>query len=104
MMEYYDFNPIMIQKRDSQARWGHPQLGTHSHLMWLGYPFGSEQLPSVIFIWMMMWLNSASLPELALILTLHALLTVVVIIIRELLSLASAALTTMPICWKEMVC
>ena len=36
MMEYYDFNPIMIQKWDSQAELGHPQSGTHSHFMWLG--------------------------------------------------------------------
>ena len=39
-MEYYGFNPNMIQKWDSQAKLGHPQSGTHSHLMWLGYPWG----------------------------------------------------------------
>ena len=39
-MEYFDFNPTMIEKWDRLARMDHPISGTHYYLQWLGYAKG----------------------------------------------------------------
>ena len=39
-MDYFDFNPTMIEKWDRLARMDHPISGTHYYLQWLGYAGG----------------------------------------------------------------
>ena len=39
-MEYFDFNPTMIEKWDRLARMDHPISGTHYYLQWLGHAKG----------------------------------------------------------------
>ena len=39
-MDYFDFNPTMIEKWDRLARMDHPISGTHYYLHWLWYAGG----------------------------------------------------------------
>ena len=39
-MEYFDFNPIQIERWNRLAKMDHPVSGTHYHDRWLGHPRG----------------------------------------------------------------
>ena len=104
-MEYFDFNLTLIEKWDCQAKMEHAVSGTHSHMMWLGYPRGfraaatsDNHLDDEVVE--LRKLDGARINP-------HITYTPDdggYIMIRELSSLVSAVISTMLRCWREMVC